>query len=148
MCVFPYGRTGRRSTGRPDCVGRARRGDRPTDGRQPSGVRGQDAGGQDRGRAETGAGPGGARQDQPAGAGTGQETGADRGRRVLAGEHGAGRRHQAAEPGGGRRLGQGQGFRGRHRQTGTLSFVRFLYNGADGRPTDQTTCATSAAESV
>lgn len=54
------------------------RGPGTADGREPSGVRGQDAGGQDGGRAETGPGPGSARQDQPDRAGSSQKAAADR----------------------------------------------------------------------
>jgi len=89
--------------------------------RQPGGGRGQDTGGQDHCRTETGPGPSGARQDQPAGAGPGQEAAADHRRRVRARQHCAGRGRQAAEPDRRRRVRQGQRVRRRRRQTGTVS---------------------------
>jgi len=66
--------------------------------RQPGGGRGQDIGGQDYRRTETGLGPSGARQDQPVGAGPGQEAAADHRRRVRARQHGAGRGRQTVKP--------------------------------------------------
>jgi len=90
-----------------------------TDDRWPGGVRGQDTGGQDSRRAETGPRPGGAWQDQPVGAGPGQEAAADHRRRVRAHQHGAGWWRQAVEPDCRPSVDDGQGIRRRYRQTGT-----------------------------
>lgn len=68
------------------------------DDSESSGVRGQDTGGQDGGRAETRPGPGGARQDQSDRAGLGEKIAAHRRRRVGPSEFGAGRGRQTTEP--------------------------------------------------
>lgn len=102
---------GRNAGTRSGRTGHASRADHPgtrtADSRRPSGDRGQDTGGQDRGRAEARPGPNGPRQDQPASAGPGKKAAARRRRRVGPSQHGAGRGRQGPEPDRGRRVHEG-----------------------------------------